>query len=914
MPVQLSTARFTTKPVFDPVVERCASESLSFTEEEALRDTMWELGEDGHLREDMRFRRTPWGRWMLSNRYLANESLYRAFHREGRSNQAISEALRELEREVGRTCIFCPEDRRFVVRDGRVRFSASELSDQPRVEEAGELERYQTHLPLHTIQAVAASAPAHEWGGLAQEEMIETLGWMRVEIPGQRFNDRMFVARIKGHSMDDGRSGLKDGTYALFELWPQGARCGRRVLVRGSFRDPETGNYALKEYHGEPSDENRERSLVRLVSLNQDRERYPDIELTAENENDIEVVAVCMGPIDPAHFSRVPKPVRRKGQRDINSDEGRRRIERNLGKALQRFFGKEARPEPKPDDRSGWSAELVCLDLEAGGLNVETAPLGAFPSFVKTLQLRAGENVIPVIASNLRHRSWRTPVPPGVESYRWTAQGFEEVLDEDLSRLEVAGPETTRATAFRIDASGVGILLAGNALSPGQGYRLLLPPEIEVDLEGQSIAALGKGWRLWDVKLPALVAGNLRVNLESLGFLISKNRPQLEWIGSPARYGTNGAGEIYPVFSNNPGPVLRISGIETGSEGELTLFVGGVDLALSLQLPAGEEWWVKLDGLAPGAYGVEAVHRRRSVGRTRFLFQVSDQLPTWPSGNVSLKITEKMGDFLCEADGVGKIKWEGDLRRMGLSEEDTNCLRLELHGPVYHRVAAHWDDGLRRRLADLYFDENGALDFVAALPAILDLAGRNAMGTLELDLGEAGLVTLRHHRDLSIEQVLASIRERWNARGADVEKLRGQYPLLRSLWLDPILRLLYHGCRHLDTAILETLPTESGALVFAVEKVSEQAHGLVRVPERVILLAPNEEAVRDATGAGLRDLADAACLATGTREAVITDGLVWVLYEPGRKVQRHPIDLRSTINEGQEADFEGFLLDHAITL
>ena len=71
MPLQLSNPRITTKPAFDPVVKRCASETLGFTEEDALRDCMWELGEDGHLREDIRFRLTRWGRWILADRYLA---------------------------------------------------------------------------------------------------------------------------------------------------------------------------------------------------------------------------------------------------------------------------------------------------------------------------------------------------------------------------------------------------------------------------------------------------------------------------------------------------------------------------------------------------------------------------------------------------------------------------------------------------------------------------------------------------------------------------------------------------------------------------------------------------------------------------------------------------------------------------
>lgn len=902
------------KPAFDPVVEQCAPVTLSFTEEEALEETLWQRGEDGNLREDVRFRPTPWGRWILSDRYLANEAIYRALHREERTEQALSEALREVEEEVGRTCVFCTGDRRFDLREGNIRLSASELSNQPRVEEAGELERYRTHLPLHTIEAVAASAPLNEWGGRAQEDVIETLGWIRVEIPGRRLNDRMFVARIKGHSMDQGRRGLKDGAYALFELWPKGARSGKIVLVRGSFHDPETGNYALKQYQGEDRDENRERHWIRLVSLNPDKDHYPDIELTADEADDVEVVAEWLETIQPAHFARKAKPPRRKGRRDLASDEGRTKIERHLGKAVDRFFGAEARPAPQPGDRSGWAAHLVCLDLEAGGLHLETEALNDFPSFVKTVHLLSGEAITPVIASNLRNRSWRTRVTPWATLYRWTAPGFEEVLDEDLARLDVDGPDPSRVSAFRVDASGIGRLLGGVVLSPGQGYRLLLPPGTAMDPEGRSVGELGHGWQLWEMKLPASVPGPLRLELERLGFTLTKNRPQLEWIDTPSRYAANGAGEVFPVYQPQPGPVLRVTGIETGDVGELTLFVGGSGHAFSLPLPAGEDWWVNLEGLPPGSYGVEAIHRRMSVGRARLLFQISNEVPAWPAGEISLTSIEPSGETILEADPAGRIEWNGDLNRLALAEESPERLELVLKGPVYQRVPALWDDGRRRRVADLYLDESGRGDLAGALPSLADLARRNVRGILELDLGEMGLVTLHHTRDLSATEVFTFVREQWESRRSDVVKLRGQFPLLRSLWLDPILRLLYHGCRDLEPEILDSLPPESGALVYAVEEILRGEHGLARKIRRLIVLAPTEDGVWNAADSGLRDLADLACGATNLPEAVITEGLVWALYKPGRRVQPRPVDLRTVITEGSTSDFEDFLSDHAITL
>ena len=106
---------------------------------------------------------------------------------------------------------------------------------------------------------------------LFEGEVIETLGWLRVSV-GRMLNRRMFVAQVEGKSMDDGRSGLVDGGYAVFELWPSGTRQFLNVLVRGAFSDPETGSYAVKKYVADERDEEGRHRRIALVSLNPDKE------------------------------------------------------------------------------------------------------------------------------------------------------------------------------------------------------------------------------------------------------------------------------------------------------------------------------------------------------------------------------------------------------------------------------------------------------------------------------------------------------------------------------------------------------------------------------------------------------------------------------------------------------------------
>ena len=916
MTVSAPDQLFPRKAAFDSILKACQSELLSFTEAEALEEAMWQHGEDASLREDIRFRPTPWGRWIVSVHYLANESIYQDFHREDRVERPLSEALEAVAAEVGRTCVFCPADPRFEIREGLIRFSSSELSDQPRIEDVEELERYQTHLPVHTLQAVAASEPAGEWGSQAQEDVINTLGWIRVDLPGKKLNKKMFIARIKGHSMDDGKQGLTNGKYAVFELWPEGTRQNEIVLARGSFSDPETGNYALKRYEGDRRDENREHQEIRLVSLHEDKTRYPDIVLTSEDATDVAVVAKLIAPLDPNQFRRRPKPARRKGQRDLSSEEGRKKIQQDLRKAVERFFEAEAKEERESEDRSGWAAQLVCLDMEAEGLAIETVPLQAFPSFVKTLHLVSGETAKPVIASNLRHRSCRTVISPSLEPYRWTAPDFEEMLDEDLAKLEVEGLPADELLLFRVDSAGIGRLASGRQVSPGQHYRVVLPPKLSVDLSEEALFSLGDGWNLLELELSSILSSHDRDLLKRLDLSSSKAKPIIEWAGpSPLSYSSNRAGEIYPVFAETASPTLRVTGIETEEEGEFTVFVVSEESAEALPLPAGEEWWVALSDLEPGSYVVESVHQKTSVARTRLPFQVSDQGKEWPTSQLSLE--ECFGQDLEEtdthaADDEGLIEWEGDLRSLFSDEEKRS---LTLRAPVYRSVPVFWDDGIRRHLTNLYGDEESRIELVAEMPQLQALAERCPIGTLELDLNELGIVRLFHKQEVEISEVFSFLRDRLEKRGAELDQLRGQYSHLRALWLDDILSQFYHGVSDWDPDKLDQLPLESGATVLLVHEAQRTLRGIVRKPRRVIVLVKSEEDVLTHDQSEVLALADSACRQVRLKEAVITDGVHWRRYTPGRKVQHASIDLRAALAQGEESEeFNRLLIEHSITV
>jgi hypothetical protein len=339
-----------TRASFDALVTRLAESPTTFSERELLEPSHWSLGEDARLREDMRFRETPWGRWMLTEDLVVNDAVYRWLHAERRGSVALDVALKRAGEVFGRRCVFCADDPRFVLRHDEVHLAASELSRQPVVEDnVGDLEKYRTHLPLHSLKAAAASEPAGEWGKRAQHQVIETPGWVRVTLPGRRLNDRMFIAAIEGHSMDDGKSGLVDGGYAVFELWPSGTKQNLSVLVRGAFSDPETGNYAVKKYVADQRDEEGRHNKVSLVSLNPNKERYPNIELQPEDDDDITVVANVVQALANDDYERRPKAKRRVGRRNLTGDEQATR----LGRRLASFFDGTA---PEAEDEGANAA------------------------------------------------------------------------------------------------------------------------------------------------------------------------------------------------------------------------------------------------------------------------------------------------------------------------------------------------------------------------------------------------------------------------------------------------------------------------------------------------------------------------------------------------------------------------------
>lgn len=889
---------------FDAVVERYAKEPVTFTETDALKTCHWSLGEESRLREDARFRPTPWGRWLLSERLLANDALYEVMREQGRPQVNLTAGLKELGNPGGRAWAFCTADPRFVLDGDVLRLAAAELTDRPLYEDATELEKYATHLPVHTLEAVAASAPAGEWGPRGQEKAIETLGWIRVQVPGHRLNKKMFVAEVRGESMENLKRHFNG--LAVFELWPEGSRRDRVVLVRGAGVDKDLGRYALKKYVGEARNAERERERLTLESLSSDKTRYPDIVLERAQESDLEVVAWLVAPLTPADYNRSPKPGTPRGRRDLTSRGGLARVEEGLRQAARRFFEGRSLEPPAEDDGTEshdleWTSRFLCLEAAASGLHLEAGPL-PLPPMVKRLVVASGGRAWPTLASNFRSKAWRVAVSPSAQSYAWTSPGFEDLLEKELGQLTVGGLPENVPSLFRVDALGIGRMLSTRQVSSGQTYRVLVPPGLGSNLPGDgSVAELEAGWQLWETTLPARMDDDICVVLGSLGLEVGSTTPKLEWvIVPPVSYETNPAGEPYPCFPVGSEPVLMARGYAALRDGDARLFLAGSMGMESVPLPRGDDASIRLEGLDPGRYVAQLLHARTRIDPVRLPFAVveGDEAP------VSAKLEVRL-------DGMGRpVDASG---RLGLAAEfsvvEGPQPAFEVDGPPFWPVGPAWITERRKPLERTSLDANGVLDPEELFRALAPYVHGATVADLVLSFLELGTVTVALSRETEAGALFSRVREFVASRLETAQGMRGQNSLLRAHWLDPLLKTLGYRIQEVDPVHLEVSPAGATALLLKV--LERRAGRIVPEPRRLLVLVDPESSLSPLSDS-VRNFADDLSRRFGLQNSIVTDGIRWLSHRRGQRIHRSaPEDLGAGIQAESDEALKDFLSDFA---
>jgi hypothetical protein len=155
--------------------------------------------------------------------------------------------------------------------------------------------RLSDYLPYYSL-AIAA-------GGFLAGDAPEPEGWVNAPKHGfpRRLSEGMFATRVVGESMSPT---IKSGSYCVFRSPVEGTRQGRIVLVqKRNMADPETGgSYTVKRYESTKSigREGWRHESIRLIPDNPDREKYPILEFSPEDDTDLRVIAEFIQMLSPA--------------------------------------------------------------------------------------------------------------------------------------------------------------------------------------------------------------------------------------------------------------------------------------------------------------------------------------------------------------------------------------------------------------------------------------------------------------------------------------------------------------------------------------------------------------------------------------------------------------------------------------
>jgi hypothetical protein len=580
--------------------------------------------------------------------------------------------------------------------------------------------------------------------------------------------------------------------------------------------------------------------------------------------------------------------------RDVRSSEGQAKIQADLSAAIDTYFEKleENVGDAVEEVELGWHAELCLLEPSAGGLQLETKPLEGLPPFARTLIVSTGIDFQQtVLGSNHRGLTRRTAVPPSKQPYRWSAPDFDDLLADKLAELTVEGLSAESATAFRVDASAVGRRLTSDKLSPGQHYRILIPPWIEVDVPESEL--LGEeGWSMWELRLDVVVSLELRQRIRALGLKIGRSGFRTSWRGEPAvGFGTARNGEAYPKFWRGQSPMLYVEGPRLSAHaGYVAVLVGGEERSV-LEAPAGDEWHLRFDELQPGRYGLAVVPEKKHHGGTKTFFEILEELPQPVGASLTVRLDGKEEISVCDHQ---KIEFE----LSAADEAKERTVELEIAGPAFWPLSVRWRGISQRSWWRLRLDEQGRLDEPLVIEELARLAREQTRADLVMDFGELGTLTVEHKRRISIEREGTQIKELYEARGEIVRGISDNTALLVNTWFAQLIGLLGYRMRELAPEHKEDAPP--GVLAEGLSEVVLDRGELSLKMTRLLVIARPGSDLGDLSEGTVRTYAEKLCQQFGVNEAILSDGTSWKLHRRGAKLPGRTLEF-SKLAENPES-------------
>ena len=148
-------------------------------------------------------------------------------------------------------------------------------------EEMLKKDKYSTHLPVYSLQAVATA--------FREQQKPELLGWKKIG-SRRKLDEHMFVAQVVGKSMEPT---IRDGSYCIFRYDQGGSRNGKVVLVESrQVTDPETNQkFTIKRYRSEKEALDDDQWRHKKITLSPDNKEFKDIVLENVSEDDFKVIA-----------------------------------------------------------------------------------------------------------------------------------------------------------------------------------------------------------------------------------------------------------------------------------------------------------------------------------------------------------------------------------------------------------------------------------------------------------------------------------------------------------------------------------------------------------------------------------------------------------------------------------------------
>ncbi|MCB9610341.1 MAG: hypothetical protein H6716_27385 [Polyangiaceae bacterium] len=564
---------------------------------------------------------------------------------------------------------------------------------------------------------------------------------------------------------------------------------------------------------------------------------------------------------------RSPHGETRPGQRNITGQAGLDEQAKRLGRRVASFFDGAA-PDADDEDATGssvaWQTKLVCLDVAAGGLQLEIGPLDGLPPFVKKLRVIGnGDWDTFVLATNAKLRPTRVSVRPGTGPWWWEAVGFEDEQDLGLDQLTLGALDVTTPRVFRVDADGVGQLVTSTTLSLGQSYRLLLPPNVG----GEAGTALADGWRIWTLDLAAQLSLSTGDALKALGVDVGEASPRLEWALAPASaWRTNARGDGYPVFDEGTELLVNVNGVALeGGDGAMLFLHGPADTE---RLALSTSGLVSLGKPAAGRWACALLHSRTNVQTATLLFEVAQNVSEY----VSAAWTTSVPHGLASLEATAPPGWPISVRWGGL--------------------AAHEEP-----IAMVYGDDDRTVSFEDVHPLIEARAARASVADLVVDFRELGRRLIPLDGRASLEEVRAQLIALWQQRFELVRSCNGMWLQLMPTWFEPTTTRLGYGVDSLAIPDGADAPHDLAAWLLTID---ERTNGsIARAPSRVLVLTTDVDSVlRD-----LREWIDDACTLAKVRDAIVTDGTRWTMHRKGdRQLRRREWSLDHAINLGSVDD------------